>query len=66
MKPEVKAALVEVLQMIEFLSDETVERALEDVDLSDEAWEESLSILKKEVGWKDDEDEEEESEEDDG
>jgi hypothetical protein len=65
LKPEVKSALVTVIQLIEFLDMRAIDEALEEMDLSDDAWEEELDILKKEVDWKDDEDEEEE-EEDDG
>ena len=64
MEPEVKSALVSAIQMIEFLSWEAVDKALDKMDLNEEAWNDELDILKKAVDWVDNDDEEDEEEDD--
>ena len=53
MSKEVENAIVTVLQFIEELDMRHIDAALDVIDLSDEAFEEELAVLKAAVGWKD-------------
>ena len=58
--PELKSALVTVLQVIDKLNPRVMDWVLTEIDLNDDAWEEELNLLKAAVNWEDDEDEDEE------
>ena len=52
---ELNEALMHVLAMLDKLRPSALEAALEKIDLSDEAFEEAVQVLKDEAGWEDDE-----------
>jgi hypothetical protein len=51
---ELEEALVNLLAVIDKLPQGQITRALEKIDLSDDAWDESLQAVKDEVGWDED------------
>jgi hypothetical protein len=55
---DLQEALLHVTALLDKLPQSVIDRALEKIDLSDDAWEEAVQLLKEEVGWEDDEDSE--------
>lgn len=51
MEPNVKNALITVLQFLEKVRPAEVDRVLNDIDLSDDAWDEEVQVLKDLVKW---------------
>lgn len=47
-------ALMHVLALLDKLPQSAIDRALDEIDLGDEAWEEAVQALKDEAGWVDD------------
>jgi len=63
MTPEQKTALVTLVQFIVKLRPHHVDAALDEIDLTNEAFDEELQVVKEWIGWSDDEGEDEDEDE---
>ena len=51
---DLNEAILHAVALLDKLPQSVIDRALEKIDLSDDAWEEAVEALKNEVGWEED------------